>query len=172
MLMGAMLDRAIDATELPERKKLPYYLGAMLLSALACVYGAFRLFPGSLSGRVFENGPPGASRGLGIVCLVLGAGIGMLAVRFWGRRSESPAPSLAGESKAPDAPVLALSSLDGDPVPSGSGDAAVEATSQQGSRAYDGVIIATWRSQRPLSWRSWDATCSPPSRATSTAKHG
>jgi 4-amino-4-deoxy-L-arabinose transferase-like glycosyltransferase len=139
MLVGVMFDRTIDRAELPDWKKLPHYLGGMLVAATLCVYGACRLFPGSLLGSTIKNAAPPASRVLGVACLVLGAGIGWFVVRAWGRR---PSPKPVEPSAPIVAEQLATSALTSDPLPSPDGTLAVgEERVVESDPDYDRLIV-------------------------------
>jgi len=83
MLTGIALDRALPR-DAPSGKRLLRYLGAVGLAALLLPYGALRLIPGSLTGRVPV---PGAAPFVGALCLVGAGALLFAAYRLW------PAPA-------------------------------------------------------------------------------
>jgi 4-amino-4-deoxy-L-arabinose transferase-like glycosyltransferase len=86
MLAGVMLDRMLGDRQLAARQHLAPYLGLTLTSAALLVYGTLRMFPGAISGRVFDGKPPGPSLVLGIVSLVFGVATFVAAAILWGKR--------------------------------------------------------------------------------------
>jgi len=86
MLTGIALDRALPR-EAPSGKRLLGYLGALGLAALLLPYGALRLIPGSLTGRVPV---PGAAPVVGGLCLLVAGALVFAAFRLW------PAPAVEG----------------------------------------------------------------------------
>ena len=79
--------------------------GGWTASATLLVYGAFRLFPGSLLGSTIEKSPPPAVLWIGVLSLLLGTAAAFATVRFLAPRSA--AGSASDKSEAAAAPVVA-----------------------------------------------------------------
>ena len=96
VVTGVMLERALGPGELTrERRLLVPYLAGLSASAVLLVYGALRLFPGTLSGRLIEGqlfAPSAAQGGLALLC---GALVAWLAVKRYGLAPEPGAGSFA-----------------------------------------------------------------------------
>jgi hypothetical protein len=105
-LVGILLDHCLDRAELPEKKRLIPYSAGMLGSATLLVYGAFRLFPGSIIGSTLEgHKAPSATLWLAITSLCLGLALGVFTVAVYGRRSGDSEASLT-PSRQFDAAIL------------------------------------------------------------------
>lgn len=86
-LVGVLVDHCLDRAELPERKRLIPYVSGMLGSATLLVYGAFRLFPGSIVGRTLEDHKaPAATPWLAITSLCLGLALAVAVMAIYGRK--------------------------------------------------------------------------------------
>jgi 4-amino-4-deoxy-L-arabinose transferase-like glycosyltransferase len=90
VLLGVMLDRAMRSEDMPSGRSLVGYLAALAGSALLAVYGAMRLFPGSITGRTIDGKlPPPAVPWLGWACLGLGIALAVVALNHFRRREKS-----------------------------------------------------------------------------------
>ncbi|HEX3777170.1 MAG TPA: glycosyltransferase family 39 protein, partial [Polyangiaceae bacterium] len=110
VVTGVMLERALGEGELArERRALVPYFAGMLASAILLVYGAMRLFPGSLRGQAIGQ-LLGPSRPQAISALLAGAVVAYFAIKKYGRAAplsdsfaanyESSALGLLGVSAA------------------------------------------------------------------------
>jgi 4-amino-4-deoxy-L-arabinose transferase-like glycosyltransferase len=85
VVTGVMLERALGQGELTrDRRALVSYLSGMALSAILLVYGAMRLFPGTLSGRLIGGQLLAPSLLQGAAALLCGALVARLAVKKYG----------------------------------------------------------------------------------------
>jgi 4-amino-4-deoxy-L-arabinose transferase-like glycosyltransferase len=123
MMVGILLDRMLGERELAPRERLAPYLALTLTSALLLVYGTLRMFPGSISGRVFDGKPPGPSLVLGITSLAFGIAAFVAAAILWGKRGAKVA--VAGGA------VLAAPAGAGSPDSNGS----------EASERFDSILI-------------------------------
>ena len=127
MLLGVMLDHAIDRAQLPSGRRLAAYLAGLGGAALLVVYGCFRLFPGSLTGRTIDGKtPPDALAWLGWTSLA--AGIALAVAVVWKLRNDGSKP----EIEQPAEPELGTPAL-----ATASGPVLVSAA----DRSYDAVVI-------------------------------
>lgn len=108
MLTGILLDHAIARRELPSGRRLAGYLAGCTAAVTLSVYGFFRLFPGSLTGRTVDGKePPPALPWLGWTCVALGIAAAVVLARSLGKPRPEPQP--ASEPAAADP--------EGDPEP-------------------------------------------------------
>jgi 4-amino-4-deoxy-L-arabinose transferase-like glycosyltransferase len=92
MLTGIFLDRVLGDGPLAKVGQTAKYLAALGVAALLTVYGAIRLFPGSISGfRSAEGAVRPASLGLAIPSIVAGIALAVGAVKLFGRAAATPA---------------------------------------------------------------------------------
>jgi 4-amino-4-deoxy-L-arabinose transferase-like glycosyltransferase len=110
MLIGLMLDRAIDERELPEPRRLLGYLAGLGVSATLLVYGAFRFFPGSLTGREIAGQPPPRVVWLAVASLLAGGAIAGWTIATFGRRPAREASGAGADSAISPVDAVALSS--------------------------------------------------------------
>ena len=90
VVTGVMLDRALGAAPLTrEPRDLPRYLLALGFSAVFLVYGALRLFPGTLHGRLVDGHPLPASPLLAGACLAVGIALAVQATRKFGQAAST-----------------------------------------------------------------------------------
>ncbi|HEY1534703.1 MAG TPA: hypothetical protein VGF76_11805, partial [Polyangiaceae bacterium] len=83
---GVLLDRCFGGGPLTrERRDLPRYLLGLSGSALLLVYGALRLFPGALNGRLLAGQPQPPAPALAGVCLACGVALALFTVRKFGQ---------------------------------------------------------------------------------------
>ena len=101
MLVGILLDRLLGERELAARERVFQYLGVTLVSAAFLVYGTMRLFPGAISGRVFDGKPPGPSFAIAIVSLACGIAAFVAAAALWGKRASGAAIAGGGTLEPP-----------------------------------------------------------------------
>jgi hypothetical protein len=142
MLIGLLLDRAIDRAELPTGRQLAYYLAGMTGAVALMVYGVFRFFPGSLTGRTPGGAPPRPVVWLGCVSVGLGLALAMLVVKRFGRQQATEPPPSTPEPSTAEQYALEGSepyrrTATAPPAPSGTATA-----SMLDARTYDAVIIA------------------------------
>ena len=82
---GVMLDRIFGPAPLTrEHRDLPRYLLGLSGSALLLVYGALRLFPGSVNGRSSSGQLQAAAPVLAGVCLAAGIALSLFTIRKFG----------------------------------------------------------------------------------------
>lgn len=135
MLVGMLLDRALDGVKLPRGRDLAVYLAGAGASVTFAVYGVMRLFPGAISGRLVGAKPPAPVKWLAWLCIALAVGIGYWVVRrVKGGASEAPE---SGRGSAPGE-AFALSA-GAEPAPGG---AALASAGAIDSKTYDDVLIA------------------------------
>ncbi|HXK17495.1 MAG TPA: hypothetical protein VNG33_06825, partial [Polyangiaceae bacterium] len=86
-----LLDRALGQRRLPEGWRKPAYLAALGAAAALLIYGATRLSPGTLFGRVLADGaPPDGAPLVGCAFMALGLLLTWFVARLW-----APADSAA-----------------------------------------------------------------------------
>ncbi|HEY2404420.1 MAG TPA: hypothetical protein VGI10_00350, partial [Polyangiaceae bacterium] len=97
-MTGVLLDGAFGAGEPTRaRQSLAPYLLLLTISAGLLAYGAMRLFPGSLSGRLVAASPPPGSLVQAVLALGSGLGLSVLAYRrFAARTGPSQAANAEG----------------------------------------------------------------------------
>ena len=96
VVSGVMLERALGQGELTrERRLLVPYLAGLTASAILLVYGMFRLFPGTLSGRLIDGHVGAPSVAQGVIALLCGVLAAWIAVKQYGLSPSSPAGSFA-----------------------------------------------------------------------------
>ncbi len=111
VLTGVMLDRALGPAPLTrEARDLPRYLLALGFSALFLVYGALRLFPGTLNGRWVDGHPLPASPVLAVVCLVVGVALALMATRRFGQAASNTDSSFEASYDSAVLSALAVAS--------------------------------------------------------------
>jgi 4-amino-4-deoxy-L-arabinose transferase-like glycosyltransferase len=91
VVTGVMLERALGQGELTvDRRALVPYLAGLSASAVLLVYGALRLFPGTISGRLIEGKLVAPSVTQASAALLCGALLAWLTVRKYGRSPSAP----------------------------------------------------------------------------------
>lgn len=143
LLIGLMLDRALDGRQLPERWRLVAYLGGLGTGVTLLVYGVMRFFPGSISGRVYDGQPPKPVAWLGYLSIALAVVLLHQTIKRFGHRSWTAEPQPVPTS-TPGAEQLALAA---DPDPNGPAaltqpNGTLTATVSPEARSYDAIIIA------------------------------
>jgi 4-amino-4-deoxy-L-arabinose transferase-like glycosyltransferase len=87
---GVMLDRALGPAPLTRgRRELPRYLLGLAISALLFVYGALRLFSGTVNGRAVNGQAQAPSALLAGTCLGLGLALMLYTVRRFGQAANA-----------------------------------------------------------------------------------
>jgi hypothetical protein len=110
VVTGVMLERAIGQGELSrDRRSLIAYFSGMAGSAILLVYGAMRLFPGTVSGRMIDGQLLAPSFVQGGAALLCGALIAGVAVRKYGLSPEAPLGSFANAYESSALGVLGVS---------------------------------------------------------------
>jgi len=144
VMIGLMLDRAIGRDYLPKGKHLAAYLAGLGGAVTLAVYGVFRLFPGSISGRVLNGEPPRALPWLGYVSLAIAALLALVVLKRFGQAPASAEASKGGASDSERGEQYAIADEQEANAPSAlaqpDGTAAMLATPD--ARSYDNVFIA------------------------------
>jgi 4-amino-4-deoxy-L-arabinose transferase-like glycosyltransferase len=81
LLIGVVLDDMLGTGPLVKRGAMPLYLGGLAASATLLVMGVARFLPGSIFGTKPDGRMADPSIGIGVVLLLLGAGVAVLIVR-------------------------------------------------------------------------------------------
>jgi hypothetical protein len=103
LLIGVVLDDMLGTGPLVKRGAMPLYLGGLAASATLLVMGVARFMPGSIFGTKPDGRMADPSIAIGVVLLLLGAGVAVLIVRQL-RCLDEPAvvsaedPAVAAES--------------------------------------------------------------------------
>jgi 4-amino-4-deoxy-L-arabinose transferase-like glycosyltransferase len=93
-LTGVLIDRGLGPAPLTRAKgAILCYLSGLGASALLLVYGAARLFPGALNGRLVDGHQPAASPWLGVALALCGALLAAHTVRKYGQPGNASASS-------------------------------------------------------------------------------
>ena len=110
VVTGVMLERALGQGALArDRRSLAIYLTGLGVSALLLVYGALRLFPGTVSGRMLGGGLLAPSPAQGGSALLCGALLTWLTVRKYGVSADRPELSFASAYESGALGVLGVS---------------------------------------------------------------